>query len=130
MRPLLAIAVIGAGGAFGSIARYLVSTWFLQRFGPSFPWGTFTINVTGSFLIGIVLQLALPRAGFSPYLRVFLATGVLGGYTTFSTYAFEALTLTSESLYLRALLYTFGSVFAGVVAAYAGVVLARLVSPP
>jgi len=129
MRQSLAIAAVAVGGAFGSVLRYLISTWFLQRFGPGFPWATFAINVSGSFLIGFVLQLALSRAGFSPYMRVFLATGILGGYTTFSSYSFEAYSLGVQGSYVRAVAYALGSVVAGVVAAYAGVVIARLSSP-
>jgi len=111
------------------VLRYLVSTWFLQRFGPGFPWGTLVINVSGSFLIGFVLQLALSRAGFSPYVRVFLTTGILGGYTTFSAYAFEAYSLGAEGSYVRAVSYALGSVVAGILAAYAGIIVGRLSSP-
>ena len=82
MRQSVAIAAVAAGGALGSVLRYLVSTWFVARGATAFPWGTFFINVTGSFVIGIVLQLALSKTGLNPYLRLFFATGILGGYTT------------------------------------------------
>jgi CrcB protein len=129
VRQSISVAVVALGGAFGSVLRYVVSLWFVQRFGPGFPWGTFTINVTGSFAIGVVLQLAASRADFSPYVRLLLATGVLGGYTTFSAYAFETYNLGSSGSAGRALAYALGSVVAGVAAAYFGVVAARLASP-
>ena len=129
MNPWIAVAAVAIGGAVGSVARFLVGNWFVQRFGPAFPWGTLTINLTGAFLIGVVLQLAQTRAGLPPYARVFLATGLLGGYTTFSTYAYETYLLGREGFAAQGAFYGFGSVVAGVVAAFLGVVLARAVVP-
>lgn len=129
MNALLAIAAVAVGGAVGSVMRYLVSNWFTDRLGPDFPWGTFAINVSGAFLIGIVLQLAAARAGISPYVRLFLATGILGGYTTFSTFAYETYTLGTGNLSLQAFGYAAGSVLAGVAAAYLGVIVVRAVHP-
>ena len=83
MQQSVAVAAVAIGGALGSVLRYLISSWFVARVGTGFPWGTFTINVSGSLLIGIVLQLALSRAGLNPYLRLFFATGILGGYRPF-----------------------------------------------
>jgi CrcB protein len=128
MQPFLAILSVGAGGAIGSCLRYLISNWFVQAVGTGFPWGTFTINVTGSFAIGVVLQLATSQADFNPYLRLFLATGILGGYTTFSTFAYETFTLGSTDRLLHALAYTTGSVIVGVAAAILGVISARIVA--
>jgi len=125
----LAIAAVAAGGAIGSVLRFLVGAWFLQRLGPGFPWGTFAINVSGSLLIGVVVQLAQARVGLGPYARVFLATGILGGYTTFSAFAYETYLLSSDAFSAQSLWYGFGSVLAGVAAAYAGVVLTRAVFP-
>lgn len=127
MNVLRAAAAVAAGGALGSALRFFVSTWFVERFGSGFPWGTFVINVTGSFAIGAILQIALKRSDFSAYLRLFLTTGILGGYTTFSTYAFETYALGAQGLPLRGTAYALGSVVAGVTAAYAGVLVARLV---
>jgi CrcB protein len=126
MRFGLALLAVAAGGALGSAARFAVGTWFAERLGPGFPWGTLTINVTGSFLIGVVVTLATARTGFGPYMRVFLATGVLGGYTTFSTFAYETYAFGVDGLYARGAAYAFGSLVAGVLAAYAGVVAGRL----
>lgn len=129
MNQWLAVAAVAGGGAIGSVLRFLVGTWFLQRLGPGFPWGTFAINVSGSLLIGIVLQLAQARIGLSPYARVFLATGILGGYTTFSAFAYETYLLSRDAFSAQSLWYGAGSVLAGVAAAYAGIVLTRAVFP-
>ena len=122
-----AIAAVGLGGAIGAILRYVVGSAFLQRFGPGFPWGTFAINVTGSFLIGVVAQFALTRSfGVTPMVRIFAATGVLGGYTTFSTFSLDTVVLVGDAAPSIALAYAAGSVVSGVIAAYLGQVVARL----
>jgi CrcB protein len=125
MQQSVAVAAVAIGGALGSVFRYLISSWFVARVGTSFPWGTLVINVSGSLLIGIVLQLASSRAGINPYLRLFFATGILGGYTTFSTYAFEVYNLTGSAPPVQSVGYALGSVIAGVIAAYAGTLLVR-----
>ena len=110
--------------------RFLVAGAALNRFGPGFPFGTFIINIAGSFAIGIVAELAVTRAlGISPEVRTFLAVGVLGGFTTFSSFALETLTLTRDGSTLLALGYSLGSVALGFTAAYAGTVLARAIAP-
>ena len=129
MNPWIALAAVAIGGAIGSVARFLVGNWFVQRFGPAFPWGTLTINLTGAFLIGVVLQLAQTRAGLPPYARVFLATGLLGGYTTFSTYAYETYFLGREGFATQSAFYGFGSIIAGVAAVFLGIALARVIVP-
>ncbi len=126
MQQAYAIAAVAAGGALGSSLRYVVSRWFIERTGSAFPWGTFVINVSGSFAIGIVLQLALARSGMNPYVRLFLATGILGGYTTFSTYAYEIVALGGAAQFLPAAGYAIGSVVAGIGAAYIGMSVVRL----
>lgn len=123
----LAIAAVAIGGAFGSVLRYLVSTWFVEKVGGGFPWGTFTINVSGSFLIGVVLEMASTRVGLSPYVRLLCATGILGGYTTFSAFAYETYILSAESFSILSVVYAGGSVVAGVIATIAGVALVRAV---
>jgi fluoride exporter len=121
-----AVAAVAIGAAIGGVLRYVIGQLFLQRFGPGFPYGTLFINVSGSFLIGIVAQLALTRAlGMTPLLRLLLATGVLGGYTTFSTFSLDALTLL-ESGMLPALMYTLASVVLGFGGAALGIILTRL----
>lgn len=106
--------------------RYAVQVAAVQRFGPGFPFGTLAINVLGSFLIGLVIELAQTRAvGMPVELRAFLAVGVLGGFTTFSSFAFEALTLIQDGAPGLAAAYAAGSVALGLLAAVAGVALAR-----
>jgi fluoride exporter len=121
-----AIFAVAIGAAAGGVARYVIGQLFLQRFGPGFPYGTLVINVSGSFLIGIVAQLAATRAfGVTPLVRILLATGVLGGYTTFSTFSLDALTLL-ESGALPMLVYMAASIVFGFGGAALGIVVARL----
>ena len=122
------VLVVAVGAAIGGVARFVIGQLFVMRFGPGFPWGTMFINVTGSFLIGVVFQLAESRAmGVTPLVRLFAATGILGGYTTFSAFSLEAFMLFDEGGGGAGLFYIIGSVAFGVVAAYAGLVLTRIV---
>lgn len=115
-----------AGGGIGSLVRYLVTFGITQRLGPGFPWWTLIINVTGSLVIGVVSELIQTRAfPGAPLVRVFLMTGVLGGYTTFSTFSLDALQLAGDRVAFLALAYVVGSVVLGIAAAYGGVILAR-----
>lgn len=127
MNQWTAAGAVALGGAIGSVTRFLLGTWFLQRLGPGFPWGTLTINVSGAFAIGIVMELAQTRLGLNPYVRLFLATGILGGYTTFSTFAYETYLLGHDGLGVQAAVYGFGSIVAGVIAAVLGIAVARAV---
>ena len=79
------------GGAAGTGARYLLSGWLLRAAGPGFPWGTLAVNVIGSFLLGLIMQVALATGTFPPTLRLALTTGVMGGFTTYSTFNYETL---------------------------------------
>ncbi|MGC8484574.1 MAG: fluoride efflux transporter CrcB [Candidatus Baltobacteraceae bacterium] len=124
MKALLAVAL---GGGVGSALRYAVNFIVVARFGPGFPFGTLLINITGSLLIGVVAELAATSSvGLAPLLRLFLAVGVLGGYTTFSTFALDTVTLVGDRTLGMATLYVVASVALGVVAAFAGQVLVRL----
>ncbi|MDE2482045.1 MAG: CrcB family protein [bacterium] len=122
-RQTIAVAI---GGSFGCVCRYIVGQLFIQRFGPGFPYGTLFINVTGSFFIGVIAQLALTNAfGITPLVRVFLMTGIIGGYTTFSTFALENVNLLSDSYSLPAI-YLSASVILGLGAAALGRVVGGL----
>lgn len=128
---LATYAAVGLGAGLGGICRYAVTLFFVARLGPGFPFGTFFINVTGSFLIGVVSELFQTRTvGIEPLLRVALAAGFIGGYTTFSSFAFEALTLGSEREWRLMLAYLVGSVVVGLAACYGGIVAARLMVRP
>src|SRR5579872_5518613 len=81
--------LIVLGGGTGSLTRYLVGTAIMARFGPRFPWGTLAINVSGSFLIGLLMTLLTERVAPSPNMRLLLVVGFLGGYTTFSSFEWE-----------------------------------------
>jgi fluoride exporter len=113
------------GGGFGSLARYLTSTWMANRFGTTFPWGTFTVNLTGSFLIGLLATLADERGIISPQTRLLLVVGVLGGFTTFSSFSLETWRLAEQGELAPALLNVLGNVCLGLVAVVLGIAAGR-----
>ncbi|WP_433936278.1 fluoride efflux transporter CrcB [Sorangium cellulosum] len=84
---------IGLGGAAGTLARYGLTTWCIQRFGAGFPYGTLAVNVLGSFFLGVIMQVAASTELLSPTLRLGLSTGVMGGFTTYSSFNYETLRL-------------------------------------
>lgn len=118
--------LIGLGGIVGANARFVVSTWAANRYGAGFPYGTFIINLTGSFLMGVVLTVAVMRLENSASVRFAFATGFLGGYTTFSTFAYETVVLVRQGDLRPALVNSLGSVLLGGLAATAGVLLVIL----
>lgn len=121
-----ALLAVGGGAALGGILRLLVTQVVVARFGAGFGhYATLFINVSGSFLIGIVAEVAQTRIGFPPLWRSFLATGLLGGYTTFSTFSYEAFVLAADGLYASAAFYVAGSVVLGIAAAIGGIALVR-----
>ncbi|WP_426131105.1 fluoride efflux transporter CrcB [Pararhizobium sp. PWRC1-1] len=119
------ILLVAAGGAVGSVLRYLVGLWTLRSFGPSFPWGTLTVNITGSFLIGVLAEVIARKFGASAEMRVFLITGILGGYTTFSAFSLDAITLLERGEPVTALIYVASSVLLSALAVFAGLALMR-----
>jgi len=119
------IFIIGIGGFLGAITRYGVALWIGQRWGRSFPLGTFVINVSGSFLIGLLMSLLTERFMVNPQWRLMLVVGFLGAYTTFSTFEYETGTLLKDSEWLIAGLNVVLSVFAGFIALKLGEVIAK-----
>ncbi len=119
--------IIGFGGFLGAIARYAVSVWIGQRWGRVFPFGTFFINVSGSFLIALVMSLSTERLMINPQWRLFLAVGFLGAYTTFSTFEFETGNLLRDGEWLIAGLNVLLSVAAGFIALKTGEVISRMI---
>ncbi len=118
------VLYVALGGAIGAAARYLAGLWIVAHLGASFPWGTFFVNVTGSFLIGIVLVLV--EGGTLPAeARLFLAVGILGGYTTFSSFSYETLQLLNGGDVVPVLLNVLGQLLLGLLAVYLGVIFAR-----
>jgi len=123
---LRVIAAVGIGAALGGIVRLLISQLVIARAGASYGfYATLCINVSGSFLIGLVVQTVQARAMISPLWRPFLVTGVLGGYTTFSTFSLEALSLATDGLALTSLFYVAASVVLGIAAAFGGIATGR-----
>jgi fluoride exporter len=119
---VLAVAV---GGALGAASRYGLDRVIERRSFAIFPWSTFTINLSGCFLIGLVIAVLVEQHQTPTWLRSGLVVGVLGGYTTFSTFAQEALDLLRAEDVALALLYSLGSLAGGVLAVLAGTVLGR-----
>jgi CrcB protein len=119
--------VVGAGGFIGAITRYILAMWIGQKWGRTFPMGTFVINVSGSFLIGLLMTLLTERFMANPQWRLLLVVGFLGAYTTFSTFEFETGKLFKDSELLLAGLNVVLSVFLGFVALKTGEVIARII---
>jgi CrcB protein len=117
---------LAMGGAFGAVSRYLVQGWVQDLAGGRFPWGTFTVNVTGSFVLGLLFALAMDRGVLSPEVRVPLMVGFIGSYTTFSTLMLESWVLVEEGDILHMLANLAGSVLIGMMAVVAGLALGRL----
>jgi CrcB protein len=114
---------VALGGALGSMARYLTNVSAMRLIGPGFPWGTMVVNVVGSFLMG-VLVVWLAEKGLTR-LAPFLMTGVLGGFTTFSAFSLDAISLWERGATGPALAYVIGSVLVSLAALFAGMVLTR-----
>ena len=114
-----------AGGGAGSMLRYAVGLWVEARTGPGFPWGTFAVNVSGCFLIGVLATLADEHKLITPAARLALVTGVLGGFTTFSTYVVDVQRLVNAQAAGTALVYLAGTLAAALLAVWLGGALAH-----
>jgi len=114
------------GGGFGALARYVLAGWVQQSSGSGFPWGTMTVNVAGSMLIGLVLSLSTRALWITPQLRILLATGFLGGFTTFSTFSYETFSLLQDGELTFAGLNIAGTVIACLVGTWAGISVGRV----
>ncbi len=121
---MVRLLLVATGGGIGSLVRYLVGTAITERYGGRFPLGTFVINVTGSFLIGLIMTLLSERLAPSPYWRPLLVIGFLGGYTTFSSFEYETFQSVRGSDTRIALLYVLGSVILGYCGVWLGVLVA------
>jgi CrcB protein len=117
--------LIAIGAALGANARYIVGVWAGNRLGADFPYGTFIVNITGSFILGFLLTLGTERLQLSPEARLLLAVGFLGSFTTFSSYAVESMNLWRDAGLWRSLLNVAGNNLLGLLAAILGAVLAR-----
>ncbi len=119
------ILLVGLGGGAGSIARYLCQRWFTVNYPHHFPWGTFAVNITGCFLIGIFWGLTFKSFTGNENWKLFLMTGLCGGFTTFSAFTLEGISLLKEQRPGLFFLYAAGSVVIGLAATYAGMKLSR-----
>ncbi|MEX2473083.1 MAG: fluoride efflux transporter CrcB [Gemmatimonadota bacterium] len=115
----MTVVAVALGGALGAVFRYLLGSWIQGMSGGSFPWGTWTVNVLGSLLLGFAM-VWLTETLASAELRLFVAMGFLGSFTTFSTFSFETVELIQEGLWLKAGIYSLGSLAVGVLAVVAG----------
>lgn len=119
------ILLIGIGGFLGSVARYLTAVILTRILSSPFPHGTFIVNVTGCFLIGIFYALSQRYDWFSKEWEVFLITGFCGGFTTFSSFAYENILLLQKGNYLTFSIYTVGSLVLGLIAVITGVLITK-----
>ncbi|MGD8895231.1 MAG: fluoride efflux transporter CrcB [Acidobacteriota bacterium] len=117
--------VVGAGGFVGASLRYHLGGLVHRFVSPEFPWGTFLVNASGCFLIGVLAILTEGRGPIGPTGRLFLLVGVLGGYTTFSTFGYETLTLAREGSFVLAAANAVGQILLGLAAVWAGIAVAR-----
>ena len=120
------LAAIAAGGALGAVLRYWVSTTVLARTGTAFPYGTLTVNVVGSLLMGFLYILLTSRMELPAPWRAFFLVGLLGAFTTFSTFSMDTLQLLEKGLLLRAAVNVIGSVVMCIAAAWVGVLVGRI----
>ena len=122
---VMTLVLIAVGGAAGAVSRYLTQGWVEEFTGGRFPWGTFVVNISGSFFLGVVFALAIDRAVLAPEVRVPLMIGFISSYTTFSTLMLESWRLIEEGDMLFALGNLVGSIIVGMIAVVAGLALGR-----
>jgi fluoride exporter len=120
-----ATLVIGAAGALGAVSRHLLESLINRHWGDAFPWGTFVVNMSGSFVLGVLVGLFAQRLDVPLWLQAGATAGFLGAYTTFSTLSLQLYRSTVTGHAAIAAANAFGSLLAGVLAVYAGILLAR-----
>lgn len=123
---MIKLIIIGIGGFVGAILRYTISGVVYDLYGNKFPLGTLVVNLLGCFALGFFITLAEGKFIFSPQIRTFTAIGLLGAFTTFSTFSFETLALIQDELYLAAIINILISVIGGALAVWAGIIAAKL----
>ncbi len=119
------VVLVAAGGAVGSVARYLVGVWSVRVLGLAFPWGTLIVNLVGSFAIGLLAELIARRFNASMELRLLLVTGFLGGFTTFSAFSLDTIALYERGQVTTAAVYVLASVVLSLAATFAGMAAIR-----
>ncbi len=119
------VVLVAAGGAVGSVARYLVGVWSVRVLGLAFPWGTLIVNLVGSFAIGLLAELIARRFNASMELRLLLVTGFLGGFTTFSAFSLDTIALYERGQVTTAAVYVLASVVLSLAVTFAGMAAIR-----
>jgi CrcB protein len=122
------LLLVAAGGAVGASMRHLVGLAALRLIGPGFPWGTLGVNIVGSFAMGVLIELLARRVGASPELRLFVATGILGGFTTFSAFSLDVAVLWERGAHMAAAGYVAASVAGAIAALFAGLIIVRSIA--
>ncbi|ASS57262.1 fluoride efflux transporter CrcB [Rhizobium leguminosarum] len=117
--------LVAFGGAIGSVLRYYVGQWTLRLMGPAFPWGTLAVNVVGCFVIGVFAELIARKFNASTELRLLLITGFLGGFTTFSAFSLDAISLFERGEAVAGGIYIAASVGLSMAAVIAGLAVMR-----
>jgi CrcB protein len=125
---MIRFMVIGLGAMLGANARYWVGIWAASQWGTAFPFGTLLVNLTGSLALGFFFGLTEQRLALPPEYRLFIAVGFLGGYTTFSSYSVESISLLQSGSFQMALLNILGNNLLGLLCAFAGLVLGRMIA--
>lgn len=120
------ILSVGVGGGIGALIRYFVAGW-IQPAGAAFNWGIFIVNITGGLVMGLVVEASALKLNLSPEVRAFITTGILGGYTTFSTFSLDSALLMQKGEYALAAAYVIGSVVLSIAALFAGLWIVRAV---
>jgi CrcB protein len=120
------LLLVGLGGGMGSMLRYFCQKWFSENYPQPFPWGTFLVNLIGCFLIGLIYAASEKSTALTPQTRLFLMAGFCGGFTTFSTFAFENMNLLRGGDISYFLIYTVGSVLLGIAGVFGGVAVMKL----
>jgi CrcB protein len=124
MTPMIILAV-ALGGGVGAVIRFFVASTIQSAAWPGYPWGIFVVNITGGFAMGLIVELSALRMQLTPEMRAFLTTGVLGGYTTFSTFSLDSVLLIERGNYGSAAIYIVGSTLLSILALFAGLWLVR-----
>ena len=126
MTPMILLAV-GVGGGLGALVRYFVAGAIQSAAWPGYPWGIFVVNITGGLAMGLIVELSALKISLTPEMRAFLTTGILGGYTTFSTFSLDSVLLIERGQYGTAAVYVVGSTVLSILALFAGLWIVRAV---
>jgi CrcB protein len=121
------LTAVAVGGALGAVLRFYVQNWSLGRYGAAFPYGTLGVNLSGAFLIGLLMTIFLRHVHILPAWRLFWVTGILGGYTTFSALTWETLALLEKGHVTQGIAYMAASVFGGMTTVVLGALCGRFI---